>query len=353
MEKRTQKQIEKDCKTLQEVAKTATSMKELERVTGLSYAMINTTLAKHPIVFNRIKKQLTANKEKAELEKQKQKEQEEKAREEAEEKAKKEVEVKEEQTHKDATSKPQEELSGYVIDASITGIENLKEILSKICLTKAKIILTSITVKELAQMQKFDDIDGKDACYILALAAENNTTFKSVLIDETLDTPDDCIVKYCADNKENVTLLTSDKEMALKARMYSVQVHYFKQTQAHKNAKTILHANTKIRTLIPARRVGKQLLIPNLQRQNQSIRIVSNGIEYNEGSKELNVGDDVFIATKKEEYSTFVHYHIISLYAENNCEQIYSKRFYDYDDLDLPEARYKSFMKDFKKRQGL
>lgn len=350
MEKRTQKQIEKDCKVLKEAAKTATNMKELERVTGLSYAMINTTLSKHPIVFNRIKKQLIENKEKAELEKQKQKEQEERARAEAEEKAKKEAEVKVEQADKSVTTP---KLSGYVMDASITGIENLKEILSKICLTKAKIILTSVTVKELAQMQKFDDIDERDACYILALAAENNETFKSVLIDETLDTPDDCIVKYCADNKENVTLLTSDKEMALKARMHSVQVHYFKQTQAHKNAKTILHANTAIRTLIPARRIGNQLLISNLQRQNQSIRIISNGIEYSEGTKELKVGDDVFIATKKEEYSTFVHYHVISLYAENNCEQVYSKRFYNYDDLDLLEARYKSFMKDFKKRQGL
>lgn len=353
MEKRTQKEIEKDCKVLKEAAKTATSMKELERVTGLSYAMINTTLAKHPIVFNRIKKQLMENKEKAELEKQRQKEQEERARAEAEEKAKKEAELKAEKSDEVITSEEKEELSGYVIDASITGIKDLKDILSKICLTKAKIILTSITVKELAQMQKFDDIDGRDACYILALAAENNTTFKSVLIDETLNTPDDCIVKYCADNKENVTLLTSDKEMALKARMYSVQVHYFKQTQAHKNAKTILHANTTIRTLIPARRIGNQLLISNLQRRNQSIRIVSNGIEYSEGSKELKVGDDVFIATKKEDCLTFVHYHVISLYTENNCEQIYSKRFYDYDDLDLPEARYKSFMKDFKKRQGL
>lgn len=351
MEKRTQKQIERDCNILKGVAKTATSMKELERVSGLSYAMINTTLSKHPIIFNRIKKQLTANKEKAELERQKQKEQEERLK--AEEKAKKEAELKAEKSDEAIISEEKEELSGYVIDASITGIEDLKRILAKICSTKSKIILTSVTVKELAELQKFDDIDGRDARYIMALAAENDTTFKSVLIDETLDTPDDCIVKYCADNKENVTLLTSDKEMVLKARMYSVQVHYFKQTQAYQNVKTILHANTKVRTLVPARRIGKQLLISNLQRQKQSIRVVSNGIEYNEGMKELKVGDDVFIATKKEDYLTFAHYHMISLYAENNCELIYSKRFYDYNDLDLPMASYKNFMKDFKKRQGL
>ena len=45
MAKRTAKEIEADVKRLKEAAKSAKSLKDLERKTGLSYAMINTTLS--------------------------------------------------------------------------------------------------------------------------------------------------------------------------------------------------------------------------------------------------------------------------------------------------------------------
>lgn len=351
IQKRTQKEIEKDCKRLKEAAKTATTIKELENSTGLSYVMINTTLSKHPTIFKRIKEQLAVNKEKAEAEAQKQKELEAKAK--AEEKAKKDAMVKEAKQSETVTSNKNDDISGFVIDASITGIEDLRDILSKICSTQDKLILTSVTIKELEKMQNFKDIDGNDARYILALAVENHNSFETVLIDETLDTPDDCIIKYCADHKESVTLLTSDKTMALKARMYSVQVHYFKQTKPTTNFKTISNTNSKVRTLIPANRIGNKLFISKFQTHTMSIRIYSNNLEYNDGIRELTVGDDVFIATKKSDYITFAHYKMISLYAENNCELIYSKRFYDYNDIDVTDSTYKSFIKDFKLRHDL
>lgn len=67
-EKRTMQQIEKDFKVIRKVAQTATSMKELENITGLSVQMINTTLSKHPVVSKRIKEQLNLNKQKAKAE---------------------------------------------------------------------------------------------------------------------------------------------------------------------------------------------------------------------------------------------------------------------------------------------
>ncbi|MCI8654651.1 MAG: hypothetical protein HFJ48_02085 [Clostridia bacterium] len=348
IQKRTQKEIEKDCKRLKEAAKTATTMKELENLTGLSYVMINTTLSKHPIMFKRIKEQLAVNKKRAE---EKQKELEVKAK--AEEKAKKDAMVKETKQSEIVTTNKNNDVSGFVIDASITGIENLREYLSKICSTQTKLILTSITIKELEKMQKFKDIDGNDARFILNLAVEKYNSFETVLIDETLDTPDDCIIKYCADHKESVTLLTSDKTMALRARMYSVQVHYFKQPTLTVNSNTLSTNNSKIMTLLSAKRIGNKLLISNFQTDTRSICVYSEGIEYNDGVRELKVGDDVFISSKKPDYITFAHYRIISLYAENNCELIYSKRFYDNNDIDVPKPAYTSFIKDFKLRHNL
>lgn len=322
--KRTQKEIEKDCKRLKEATKSVTSMKELEKATGLSYAMIKTTLSKHPTIFKRIKEQLAINKEKAE-----------------------------EEQKENVTNKQNEKLPGFVIDASIAGTKELKEILEKVCNSEAKIILTSITIKELKEMGKFEDKQAIDARYIIKLAAQNPNDFETVLIDETLDTPDDCIIKYCADNKANVTLLSSDGEMVLKARMHSIHAKYFEKPIKSDNSKNITHSKSRTVTLTLARRVGNKLLFSILETNLISTCVYSEGGEYNNGIRELKIGDDIFVSTKKPDYITFAHYKVTSLYAENNCELIYSKRFYDYNDINVPKDAYESFIKDFKNKHNL
>ena len=316
MVKRTTKEIEADVKRIKEAAKTATSVTELSLVTGLSYSMVKTTLSKHPVIFKRIKAKLAEN---AETKITKERKTDPTRVTEKRSQRTDKTGVTEEKNSVISTetqnNKTSKSFTGYVIDASITGIKNLKEILSKICLTEEKIILTSITIKELEKLQTLNDIKSKDARYILALAAENPKSFESVLIDETLNTPDDCIVKYCADNKEKVTLLTADKTMAINARMYGVKAEYFKHTYNF-YTNTNQPTNSKIRTLIPAKRIGSQLLISDFNTSSLSICIRSNGKEYNNGIRELHVGDDVFISSKKVDYITFAHYKMISTYAE-------------------------------------
>lgn len=343
--KRTQKEIEKDCKKIKEAAKTAVSIRDIERATNLSYVEIKTTLSKHPIILKRIKEQLAINKEQAKIEKQIKKEEEALAK--AERKSK-----KESKTINELEEMVPNVPKKYVIDASITGIKSLRDDISKICATESKIILTSTTIKELEKMQKFRDTDGIDARYILAIAAENSTSFETVLIDEKFGIPDDCIVHYCAENKESVILLTSDKTMALKARMYDVQVHYLKQDIVSNNKPIMKQPNSKITTLFIAKRVANKLLISTFHTYTMEICVYSNGIEYKDGVKELEIGDDVFISSKKTDYITFAHYKIISLYEENNCKLIYSRRLYDYNNIDVPKA-YKAFIKDFKVRHDL
>ena len=353
MAKRTQKEIEKDCKRIKEAAKTATSIKELEQATGLSYAMINTTLSKHPIIFKRIKEQLDinlANREKAKSETKKQTS----------------PAIKGIETSHVSTA---DNFSGFVIDASISGVENIKERLLKICNTNKKIILTSITIKELENLQKSITLQGKDARYFLALAAENPKSFVSQLIDETIGIPDDCIIKYCADNKDKFILLTSDKTMALKARMYGVEVQYFKKTTKQTNSKVetldtnanllpkatpvIVSTNSNIRTLFPAKKIGNKLMLSDFHTDTRSIRVYSDRYVYNNGTRELKIGDNVFIANKKDDCITFAHYKMISVEATNNCELIFSRRIYDYSKPDLPKIIYKNFFKDFLRRHDL
>lgn len=241
---------------------------------------------------------------------------------------------------------------GFVLDASICGIENLKDILSSIFAKNAKIILTSITIKELKKLQEFKDIAAKDAKYILTIAAENYENFRKVLIDETFESPDECIIKYCADHKQDIVLLTADKMMALNARILGVKTQYYKHNNNSRYSK--VQATTYAVTLLAARTIGDKLVVCDFENNYRSVLIISNGIEYTKGEYELKIGDDVYIATNKTQYMTFAHYQIISLTPKNNCKLVYSRRIYSASEIDcLTKAGYKSFMRDFKRRHGL
>lgn len=359
MAKRTMEDISKDykaCKKYVDEHPNITSLKEVAEALGLTVHKVETSFSRHPRIFKGIKNQIASNLESLKAQKKAQKEAEKEAQRKAKQEAleaKKKAEAKrkaEQENHKAQTpsevKKPN--FVGFVIDASISGIDNIMDTLNKICVTKSKIILTSVTIKELEQMQRFHDNDGNDARKILAMAAGDYTHFECVLIDETIGTPDDCIIKYCADNKDNVVLLTSDKTMDLKARSYGIKTHFFKHS--NKSSATLGTSNgIKIRTLYAARKVGSKLIISDFGNAYKSIRVISDGIEYNSGIVELKIGDDVYIAAAKSNYVTFAHYKIVSLSLENNCTCVYYRRLYDLDTVnDLPDASYKAFMRDFK-----
>ena len=118
----------------------------------------------------------------------------------------------------------------YVIDASITGTENFREIFSKLHSKSSKIILTSITIRELDMIQHFrNDNSARNARNILSTAAkdENSESFSCIQISEDKELADDNIISYCNSNKNAVILATADKVMALKARMYGIQTEYY------------------------------------------------------------------------------------------------------------------------------
>lgn len=328
MAKRTPTEIEKDFKRIREAAETAKSIADLERATGLSRIMINTTLEKHPIVRARIMERLQANKEKAKLKAQ--------HSEKNDSESKKSMDIAED-NHK------------YVIDASITGTVNMRSILEKIQSEDASnIVLTSITIRELKKLESLRDIQGFDATYIMNRALDYPDIYKPVLIDETIGTPDDCIMKYCADNKEKLTLLTADKEMALNARMYGVEVQFMRYERTNKE-KTPGRTPVRKETLIPAVIINGKLCIARFYTHKMSIRVYSEGIEYNSGIKELKVGDDVLIAKIKETYIVFAHYRMTSLDKTNNCELVFSRRIPDIYKIDsLENEKYRTFIKDFR-----
>ena len=345
--KRTNQQVEKDYQTIRIAAETTTaiSLKEFAlELGGITVSQLQTSLDRHPRAKKRILKKIAENaRKRAETEKARKKAEAEEARKRAEaEEARKRAEAEEarkraeaEEAHKRAKAE-----KAAVLDASIVGFEGLHEYLEQ----KGTLILTSITIRELENLARFRDSHGIAARHLLAMAAENPQKVRSVLIKEDDETPDDCIISFAEDNKDDVILLTSDKAMALKARMYGVETVYLKHGENS--------ASNKCKnTLLLATKADGKLVINTFTTPFRNTVVYSDSVEFKCGPYELKVGDDVFVATNKNEYLTFSHYHITSLEEENNCQLIFATRLYDLDKIeDLPKASYKSFMRDFKHR---
>lgn len=354
MERRSKNEIERDYKTIRTIVSTTkvTSLNEIAKATGLSKSEVNTSLIRHPRIKEEILAQLKKNREDAKKAKKEAKnEAVETDKMDEEKKAENENTASEVDAKKGSKSVQTEKY--FVLDASLCGISELEEIISGFEEEKSKVILTSVTIRELDRMQKFKDVAAADARYILSNAAQNQDMFFMVWIEENLETPDDCIIKYCADNKESVVLLTADKIMALKARAFGVETMYYIKGYDTSKIKSRESSYLEISTLISAKKVGEKLILSTISRDNRGFLVISKGIEYKECICNLEIGDDVYIATKKQDYMTFAHYKITSLNRENNCKLIYSKRIYGgVDEIKrLPKASYKSFMREFKHKQ--
>ena len=333
--RRTRKQIDADIQKIKSAVTTATSFKELESLTGLSNYKIRKSLENYPDLYKMIKRRVAQNKVKSEAKTQ--------AKLKADEvtEVSKAVEISVAGTETDIAT-----VRKIVIDASISGTKDLRAMLENLLEKNMNFIITSTTLRELDQMQKFNDNDGSDARYILAMAVENPEKFSTVPIDESLDTPDDCIIEYCINNLSEVTLLTSDKVMGLKARMYGVDVWYLKHTITP--TPPVIPVD-RMRTLFPAIYQDKKLVISCFKRYHQWIRVISDDIEYNSGSVQLNVGDDVYIIADKGIQYTFSHFRITQICAEMNCELVFAKAIKKGDSLNgIPKASYRDFIMDVK-----
>ena len=141
--KRTSSEIEKDYRHLRKLVQSVSSLQELSKVANMSIPMIKTTFSKHPIVFERIKAMLdsknatkkksivaTKNEEKSD------------ACEDVKRKPHTRIDSCDNAKSSNEPDSIPSTTTKYVVDASITETENLRDMLSKICAEKSKIILT-------------------------------------------------------------------------------------------------------------------------------------------------------------------------------------------------------------------
>lgn len=260
----------------------------------------------------------------------------------------------------------QQGVAEYLIDASITGSDDFKELFDKIYFQKNSIfILTNITVIELETLKQFNDTSGVNARYILHLASRDEAKFKVAYIDENFPTPDQCIIDYCDKNK-NFILLTYDNAMALLARGKSIKVNIFEKGMFQVSSTKLEHTKEKttdldsrkmevvsdntINTFFAAYRSGGHLYIrSHYNSKFKSNVIISDGKMYkNTPFKQLKIGDDVYIIQNFENHINFTHVRIISLEDSNNSMFIFGKNIYDKKEIkELPIANYRMVVREF------
>lgn len=307
--RRSNTEIEKDFLIIRELIETGkvTSVDEIARKLDLSVAQIEMSLSRHP----RVSKKLLSGLEKVQNNS---------------------VVQTEKKEHNDFEV-------GFVIDASITGVPNFDDIIEKIVTTEAVIILTSVTIRELEKLQKGKDTEARDARHILAEAARNPKSFKNVLIDETVGIPDDCIIAFCKEYKDTVTLLTSDKTMCLKARMFGVDVSFQEQQVS-----------------TPSSNKGEgEFVITEFNTSDKGIMVMRNNREYTSGPLVLEKGDEIFLAQKEGARVIFTHYKVILINDEKKVKKLICRMEITHKkELEkLPNRIYRGFMRDYFMRHDI
>jgi rRNA-processing protein FCF1 len=334
--KRKNEEVEQDFQKILGLYKSCSTLDEIAEKSGLTRQMVLTSLKKHPQKRHEVMAQLRENRRNTE---------------------------ESDETNPVAKEGENSELEGgVVIDASITGYPGIIEEIKKI----PKIILTSVTIEELDKLGKINDLPGKVARDISNMALEDEKgKFVFAEITENEDwIPDNRIVNFC--KEKNVSLITSDKIMALKAKCMNVNVRYYKidKKVSQENISNTANA-TKTNEDEYIGEAGKKYVslwdckfsekgeMCVLLRDDDYIKrylVKKSGEFLKKGKYSVVPGDSLYVSTRKHNqnndkyYFSFAHYQFLNS-NENTVELVTCGRIYTKEQINkFKNSKYKEFL---------
>lgn len=175
---------------------------------------------------------------------------------------------------------------------------------------------------------------------VMNIFSEKDYTFTIIPIFENSENIQQ-LLQYCIEHPGKFIFLTANPTISKKAKQLS-------SIPPKKNLSNVM-------TLQDVRRIGGKLIISEFNTKNKNICVISKGREIFEGPYQLNIGDEVFVATKKREYCTFSHFRIISYGLENNCVLVYHTQLHNMKKINnnLPRDDYQRFVRSFKIRHDM
>lgn len=278
-----------------------------------------------------------------------------------------------------------------VIDASICSLENFYTIWASIY-EKRKIVLTTVTMRELERLQEFaDDNQSAHARFVLREASEEPKNFLFKVINENFALNDEKIINYCRHHRRTVILLTADKWMSVDARARKINVKYISHPLARSSEtdseqkkisssemmdkdciveekqddttetttfekKEVLQEESpkEVITFYPLRNIKQNnMFLPYMHGQKSSYFVSVNGKQYSDRSAELKLGYYILVVKKKEDGNLLLdEYKITAIRRENNAQRIYCASFEDWNSEEIPE-KYLSCIKEFVMRERI
>lgn len=231
------------------------------------------------------------------------------------------------------------EITEYVIDASLCGRDDIPKIIENILSENKKIIITSITLEELDRLQfkSHDSISVAGARYILRIAAEDQKNmFKLQLVNRDYTLADDCIIEYCIENT-SCCLLTSDKVMALKARVFGVEsIFYpFEEKTINTNIVKFKTAQNNLETLPYSEFKNGKLWLNGNKINNSTIYqlCIDNNFKPMKRNYRISVGSILFEAKHiKDRIWGISKYVVVNETVDNNAEKVFFKEIAFLDD---------------------
>ena len=95
------------------------------------------------------------------------------------------------------------------------------------------------------------------------------------------------------------------------------------------------------------------IYISEFHSKTMDVPMFSDDIEYTHGQKQLSIGDEVYVAIKKNKFILFTHYKIMNLKEKENSKIIFSEKIYTWSNVHELKGQYKTFIKAFLRRHDL
>lgn len=321
-----------------EASKTCESFVELSKVTGFSDFIIRNTLSKFPEKEAIVRKNLGKDKSSN-------------------------VAICKDDKSLDKSQK-NKEFSVVMLDTSINHAENIFQILEEYVQNGKILGITDVVLEELAKSQHKSasnlNQSARDFLYILM---DNISAFKLFEVKHSMkerETPDEAIIEATLNLKGEAILLTSDKEMYIKTLLKGGKARILldKEREPKKFKCAIKEQEVEVKelknrkkiTFIDAHEEEGKLFFKRKKRRTQIVKVIARNGEEKQGDEiELEIGDHIFICTKREDYISFLDYEVYFLKEDGFLEKFHTKSYNCDAIVSIENYDYKKFIEQARK----
>lgn len=265
-------------------------------------------------------------------------------------------------------SKNDNDFSIVMLDTSVSNLDNIFEILEEYAQDGKILGITDVVLEKLEFLQSADNSTTRaSTCDLLHIIKDNIPSFQLFEVKYNMrekETIHEAVINATLKLNGKALLLTSDKGMYIRAALKGVKVKLLLNTIAQEKKfvfdldkgeekseeKGKEKKKKNIVTFIDAHEEEGKLFYKRKKRKTQIVKIFSRFGEEKQGDEiELEIGDHIFICTKRKDYISFLDYEVYHLKKDRFLKR-YSTKSYNCDSIvNVENPEYKKFIEQARK----